>query len=102
MVASLFSYMVHYISTCTRYGLKVECDASSNSAKSSTPDACFFFADNLVVVDHNNGDVYILSLHDEYSSGNGDGDYQNSIHRIIDQWKLVDQWELIYHIIQCE
>uniref|UniRef100_A0A0E0LF72 aminodeoxychorismate synthase n=1 Tax=Oryza punctata TaxID=4537 RepID=A0A0E0LF72_ORYPU len=62
------------------YGLKVECDASSNSAKSSTPDACFFFADNLVVVDHNNGDVYILSLHDEYSSSNGDGDCRNSIH----------------------
>ncbi|KAF0918828.1 hypothetical protein E2562_026201 [Oryza meyeriana var. granulata] len=62
------------------YGLKVECDASSNNAKSSTPDACFFFADNLVVIDHNNGDVYILSLRDEYSSSNGDGDCQNSIH----------------------
>uniref|UniRef100_A0A0D9WTR2 aminodeoxychorismate synthase n=1 Tax=Leersia perrieri TaxID=77586 RepID=A0A0D9WTR2_9ORYZ len=62
------------------YGLKVECDASSNNAKSSTPDACFFFADNLVVVDHSNGDVYLLSLHDEYSSSNGDGDCQNSIH----------------------
>ncbi|KAL5224882.1 hypothetical protein ABZP36_011521 [Zizania latifolia] len=61
------------------YGLKVECDASSNNAKSSTPDACFFFADNLVVVDHNNGDVYILSLH-EYSSSNGDGVCRNSIH----------------------
>ncbi|XP_010227414.1 probable aminodeoxychorismate synthase, chloroplastic isoform X3 [Brachypodium distachyon] len=64
------------------YGLKVECDASSNKAKSRTPDACFFFADNLVVVDHNNGDVYILSLHDEYSSshGNGDGNYSNTTH----------------------
>uniref|UniRef100_A0ACD5ZBN8 Uncharacterized protein n=1 Tax=Avena sativa TaxID=4498 RepID=A0ACD5ZBN8_AVESA len=57
------------------YGLKVECDASSNKAKSNTPDACFFFVDNLVVVDHNNGDVYILSLHDEYSSSNGNGVY---------------------------
>ncbi|XP_062229714.1 probable aminodeoxychorismate synthase, chloroplastic [Phragmites australis] len=55
------------------YGLKIECDASSNKAKSSTPDACFFFADNAVVVDHSNGDVYILSLHDELlSSSNGD------------------------------
>lgn len=29
---------------------------------STTPDACFFFADNLVVIDHSNGDVYILSI----------------------------------------
>ncbi|KAL6603247.1 hypothetical protein ACP70R_043608 [Stipagrostis hirtigluma subsp. patula] len=62
------------------YGLKVECDASSNKAKSSTPDACFFFADNVVVVDHSNGDVYILSLHDELSSSNGDGICRNSTH----------------------
>ncbi|GJM97547.1 hypothetical protein PR202_ga14481 [Eleusine coracana subsp. coracana] len=62
------------------YGLKVECDASSNKAKSSTPDACLFFADNIVVVDHNNGDVYILSLHDEYSSQNGNGIGRNSTH----------------------
>ncbi|XP_062234234.1 probable aminodeoxychorismate synthase, chloroplastic [Phragmites australis] len=62
------------------YGLKVECDASSNKAKSSTPDACFFFADNVAVVDHSNGDVYILSLHDELSSSNGDGICRNSTH----------------------
>ncbi|XP_034591204.1 probable aminodeoxychorismate synthase, chloroplastic isoform X1 [Setaria viridis] len=62
------------------YGLKVECGASSNKAKSSTPDACFFFADNTVVVDHSNGDVYILSLHDEFSSSNGDGTCRNSTH----------------------
>lgn len=47
-----------------RYDLKVECGASSNRHKSSTPDACFFFADNLIVIDHSNGDVYILSIHD--------------------------------------
>jgi para-aminobenzoate synthetase len=64
----------------TRYGLKVECDASSNKAKSSTPDACFVFADNTVVVDHSNGDVYILSLHDEFYSSNGDGICKNSTH----------------------
>ncbi|XP_058113604.1 aminodeoxychorismate synthase, chloroplastic isoform X2 [Magnolia sinica] len=44
------------------YGLKVECDMASNRHKSKTPDACFFFADNLVVVDHSNDDVYILSI----------------------------------------
>ncbi|XP_066375509.1 probable aminodeoxychorismate synthase, chloroplastic [Miscanthus floridulus] len=62
------------------YGLKVECDASYNKAKSSTPDACFVFADNTVVVDHSNGDVYILSLHDEFYSSNGDGICKNSTH----------------------
>lgn len=47
------------------YNLKVECGAVSNFHKSRTPDACFFFADNLLVVDHHNGDVYILSLYEE-------------------------------------
>ena len=47
-----------------RYDLKVECGASSNRYRSSTPDACFFFADNLVVIDHSNGDAYILSIHE--------------------------------------
>ncbi|KAK6234028.1 hypothetical protein QUC31_006434 [Theobroma cacao] len=46
------------------YNLKVECGAASNYHKSTTPDACFFFADNLVVVDHHSDDVYILSLHE--------------------------------------
>nr|XP_019707543.1 probable aminodeoxychorismate synthase, chloroplastic isoform X2 [Elaeis guineensis] len=49
------------------YNLKVECGASSNGHKSTTPDACFFFADNLVVIDHWNGDVYILSLYETHS-----------------------------------
>ncbi|KAG9449225.1 hypothetical protein H6P81_009190 [Aristolochia fimbriata] len=44
------------------YDLKVECGATCNHHKSGTPDACFFFVDNLVVVDHSNGDVYLLSL----------------------------------------
>jgi len=47
-----------------RYDLKVGCGASSNRYRSSTPGACFFFADNLVVIDHSNGDVYILSIHE--------------------------------------
>ncbi|KAJ7970434.1 Aminodeoxychorismate synthase, chloroplastic [Quillaja saponaria] len=46
------------------YGLKVECGVA-NRHKSKTPDACFFFADNLVVVDHQNDDVYLLSIHEE-------------------------------------
>lgn len=33
-----------------------------------------------MVVDHSNSDVYILSLHDEYSSSNGNGIYSNSTH----------------------
>ncbi|KAL1150236.1 hypothetical protein V6Z11_A10G243500 [Gossypium hirsutum] len=44
------------------YNLKVECGAASNAHKSTTPDACFFFADNLVVIDHHTNDVYVLSL----------------------------------------
>ncbi|XP_022742476.1 aminodeoxychorismate synthase, chloroplastic-like isoform X2 [Durio zibethinus] len=46
------------------YNLKVECGAASSGHKSTTPDACFFFADNLVVIDHHSDDVYILSLHE--------------------------------------
>ena len=47
-----------------RYDLKVECGAAFNRHKSKTPDACFFFADNIVVIDHHYDDVYILSLHE--------------------------------------
>jgi para-aminobenzoate synthetase len=78
--SSCSSYSIHEFLSDTRYGLKVECDASCNNVKSSTPDACLFFADNIVVVDHSNGDVYILSLHDEYSSKNGNGVGRNSAH----------------------
>ncbi|XWS56446.1 hypothetical protein CRYUN_Cryun09bG0086000 [Craigia yunnanensis] len=46
------------------YNLKVECGAASSGHKSTTPDACFFFVDNLVVIDHHSNDVYILSLHE--------------------------------------
>jgi para-aminobenzoate synthetase len=61
-------------------------------AKSSAPDACFFFADNTVVVDHSNGDVYILSLHDEFSSSNGDGICGNSTHN---SWLLETEKKLL-------
>ncbi|RDY10093.1 Aminodeoxychorismate synthase, chloroplastic, partial [Mucuna pruriens] len=50
------------------YDLKVECGVASNRHKSKTPDACFFFADNLVAIDHKNDDVYILAIHEESSS----------------------------------
>ncbi|KAB1219086.1 Para-aminobenzoate synthase [Morella rubra] len=50
------------------YNLKVECGVSSNRHKSRTPDACFFFADNLLVIDHHNDDVYIMSLHEEFTT----------------------------------
>ncbi|KAM1253035.1 hypothetical protein ACFX2J_040972 [Malus domestica] len=50
------------------YSLKFECGASSNYHKSRTPDACFFFADNLVVIDHCSDDVYILSINEERTS----------------------------------
>ncbi|XP_073223649.1 aminodeoxychorismate synthase, chloroplastic isoform X3 [Cicer arietinum] len=50
------------------YDLKVECGVTSNRHKSKTPDACFFFADNLVAIDHKNDDVYLLAIHEESSS----------------------------------
>ncbi|KAK4279689.1 hypothetical protein QN277_011428 [Acacia crassicarpa] len=46
------------------YDLKLECGDTSNRHKSRTPDACFFFADNLIAIDHLNDDVYILCIHD--------------------------------------
>ncbi|KZV24277.1 aminodeoxychorismate synthase-like [Dorcoceras hygrometricum] len=46
------------------YDLKVECGVSSNCHNSSAPDACLFFADNLVVVDHLYDDIYITSILD--------------------------------------
>ncbi|XP_052185883.1 LOW QUALITY PROTEIN: aminodeoxychorismate synthase, chloroplastic [Diospyros lotus] len=47
------------------YDLKVECGMASNRHKSRTPDACFFFSDNFIVIDHFNDDVYIMSVHDK-------------------------------------
>lgn len=52
----------------SRYNLKVECGSASNSHKSCAPDACLFFVDNFLAIDHLNGDVFILSLHDNSSS----------------------------------
>ncbi|KAL6010285.1 hypothetical protein ACLOJK_000716 [Asimina triloba] len=52
------------------YDLKVECGVPSNHHKSKSPDACFFFADNLLAVDHSNGDVYILSLNNVHRHEN--------------------------------
>ncbi|CAO2819295.1 unnamed protein product [Amaranthus hypochondriacus] len=50
------------------YDLKVECGSTSNCHKSQAPDACLFFADNFLAIDHQNDDVYILSLHDKIST----------------------------------
>lgn len=36
-----------------------------NRHKSKAPDACFFFADNIIAIDHQLDDVYVLSLHEE-------------------------------------
>lgn len=51
-----------------RYDLKVECGASLNRHNSSTPDACLFFTDNLIVIDHRSGEIYALSLYNETTS----------------------------------
>ncbi|KAL2249246.1 UNVERIFIED_CONTAM: Aminodeoxychorismate synthase, chloroplastic [Sesamum indicum] len=50
------------------YDLKVECGASANRHKSRVPDACLFFADNLVVIDHHCDDIYVMSILDENTS----------------------------------
>uniref|UniRef100_A0A803LWN1 aminodeoxychorismate synthase n=1 Tax=Chenopodium quinoa TaxID=63459 RepID=A0A803LWN1_CHEQI len=50
------------------YNLKVECGSASNSHKSSAPDACLFFVDNFLAIDHHNGDVYAVSLWDKSST----------------------------------
>ncbi|CAN1149050.1 Aminodeoxychorismate synthase, chloroplastic, partial [Linum perenne] len=50
------------------YGLKVECSRISNQHQSVTPDACFFFSDNFVVIDHDTDDIYLLSLHEAGTS----------------------------------
>ncbi|OWM70180.1 hypothetical protein CDL15_Pgr026030 [Punica granatum] len=47
------------------YDLKLECGVASNRHKSQAPDACFFFADNFLVIDHLNEDVYMMSLYDQ-------------------------------------
>ncbi|XP_076901399.1 aminodeoxychorismate synthase, chloroplastic-like [Bidens hawaiensis] len=47
------------------YGLKVECGIPNNRYKAKTPDASFFFADNIIVIDHSTNDIYILSIHDQ-------------------------------------
>lgn len=36
-----------------------------NLHKSKAPDACFFFADNVVAIDHQLDDIYVLSLYEE-------------------------------------
>lgn len=40
----------------------------SNRHRSKTPDACLFFTDNVVVIDHQCDDIYTLSLHEGNTS----------------------------------
>jgi para-aminobenzoate synthetase len=51
-----------------RYDLEVECGISINRQQAKTPDACFFFSDNVVAIDHRCDEVYILSLQDEITA----------------------------------
>ncbi|KAJ0260097.1 Aminodeoxychorismate synthase [Hirschfeldia incana] len=50
---------------CIGYDIKVECGMPINRHKSKAPHACFFFVDNVVTIDHQLDDVYVLSLHEE-------------------------------------
>lgn len=45
------------------YELKAECGGTA-AHQSSTPDAAFWFADQLIAVDHQLGDVFLLALYD--------------------------------------
>ncbi|KAL3520683.1 hypothetical protein ACH5RR_018832 [Cinchona calisaya] len=47
------------------YDLKVECGMALNRFKSRVPDACLFFSDNFVVIDHHKDDIYIMSIHEQ-------------------------------------
>lgn len=57
--------MFNYLFLYCRYDIKVECGMPINRHKSKAPDACFFFVDNIVAIDHQLDDVYLLSLHEE-------------------------------------
>ncbi|VVB01902.1 unnamed protein product [Arabis nemorensis] len=59
-----FDFCGGYIG-CIGYDIKVECGMPINRHKSKAPDACFFFVDNIVAIDHQLDDVYVLSLHEE-------------------------------------
>ena len=50
------------------YELKAECGGRQAHGAVDTPDAAFFFADQVVVVDHLVGDVYLLALHEGHGS----------------------------------
>lgn len=47
----------------------MERGAESNRHRSSLPDAAMFLADQLVVVDHANHDIYVLALYHEGVTG---------------------------------
>lgn len=47
------------------YELKVECGMPANHHVSKTPDACLFFSDSFIAIDHHTDDVYIVSLQEK-------------------------------------
>eukprot|EP00250_Pteridium_aquilinum_P020139 c24719_g1_i1 orf=196-3204(-) len=47
------------------YELKAECGARFNQHNSKLPDACYFFIDQFIAVDHSNNDVYAVVLYQE-------------------------------------
>ncbi|MCO5550314.1 hypothetical protein L7F22_003798 [Adiantum nelumboides] len=51
------------------YELKAECGARFNQHKSKLPDACYFFVDRFIAVDHVTNDVYAVVLYTETSNG---------------------------------
>ncbi|KAH7416482.1 hypothetical protein KP509_14G093500 [Ceratopteris richardii] len=52
------------------YELKVECGARLNQHKSKLPDACYFFIDRFIAVDHLTNDVYAVVLYTDTPDGN--------------------------------
>lgn len=51
------------------YELKAECGARSNIHISKLPDACYFFTDRFIAVDHMTNDVYGVVLYKETPNG---------------------------------
>ncbi|XP_023534479.1 aminodeoxychorismate synthase, chloroplastic-like isoform X2 [Cucurbita pepo subsp. pepo] len=87
------------------YELKVECGAPYNQHKSRTPDACFFFADNLLVIDHSSDDVYLLSIHEECNTSTSwldDAELKLMELRTSVPEKLIEESSLNVSFTQCK
>jgi para-aminobenzoate synthetase len=55
------------------YEAKSDC-GKSNAHQATTPDACWLFADRMVVVDHQKGTTYLLSLSDDTAASQDSSD----------------------------